>query len=97
MRALLEVTLDTETSNKLITDGSIGPTLEQVMGQLKPEAAYFFARNGRRAMLFVLDVPDESSVVTTCEPFWLQLGADVQLHICMNADELREGLSRLSR
>ncbi|MFE6050318.1 hypothetical protein ACFQ6N_06170 [Kitasatospora sp. NPDC056446] len=97
MRALLEVTLDTEASNKLIADGTVGPTLEGVMGQLKPEAAYFFARDGRRTMLFVVDVTDEPSVVTACEPFWLQLNADVRLTICMNADELREGLSRLGR
>ncbi|RKT11746.1 hypothetical protein BX285_5701 [Streptomyces sp. 1114.5] len=97
MRALLEVTLGTEASNKLIADGSVGPVVEQIMGRLKPEAAYFFARDGRRAMLFVVDVPDEAAVVATCEPFWLQLDADVQLHICMNADDLREGLSRLSR
>ncbi|MEU8919879.1 hypothetical protein AB0D10_02940 [Kitasatospora sp. NPDC048545] len=97
MRALLEVTLDTEASNKLIADGTVGPTLEGVMSQLKPEAAYFFARNGRRTMLFALDVRDEASVVTACEPFWLRFNADVQLHVCMNAEELQEGLSRLAR
>ncbi|MEV7771223.1 hypothetical protein [Kitasatospora sp. NPDC086791] len=97
MRALLEVTLDTGTSNKLIADGSVGPVLEGIISKLKPEAAYFFARHGRRAMLFAVDVQDEASVVTACEPFWLQLDADVQMFICMNAEELQEGLSRLGR
>ncbi|MFJ9695199.1 hypothetical protein [Kitasatospora sp. NPDC101183] len=97
MRALLEVTLDTQTSNKLITDGAIRPLFEQIMGQLKPEAAYFFNRGGRRAMVLVTDVPDEAALVATCEPFWLQLGAEVDVHLCMNAEELAEGLARRGR
>ncbi|MFJ6620578.1 hypothetical protein ACIQOW_23770 [Kitasatospora sp. NPDC091335] len=95
MRALLEVELDTATSNKLITDGTINEAIQQTLAQLKPEAAYFLSRNGHRGMILVVDVADEASIPSLAEPFWLQLNATVDIHLCMNADELVEGLKRL--
>lgn len=95
MRALLEIDLDTATSNKLIKNGAVGPAIQEILAQLKPEASYFFARNGRRSMLLVVDLADEAAIVTTSEPFWLELGAAVELRPCMNADDLAEGLKRL--
>lgn len=38
---------------------------------------------------------DNASLMGLAEPFWLQLGARVETLPCTNADELREGLSRL--
>jgi hypothetical protein len=95
MRTLVQVELDTELSNKLISSGSIQQTMNELMGTLKPEAAYFYSANGRRTMTMVVDLADESSVVTVCEPFWLSLHASVQLYPCMNAEELQAGLGRL--
>ncbi|KJS55654.1 hypothetical protein [Streptomyces rubellomurinus] len=95
MRALLEVELDTATSNKLVSDGSITEGVQQMLAQLKPEAAYFLNRRGRRSMVMVVNVADEASLPSIAEPFWQQLNATVDLHICMTADELFEGLRRL--
>ncbi|HZP50009.1 hypothetical protein [Actinocrinis sp.] len=95
MRTMLTVELDTEVANKQIGDGSMGKAVEEVLSTLKPEAAYFYPHNGHRAMLLVVDLPDEASIVSTCEPFWLQLGAHVELVPCMSADDLRSGLSHL--
>ncbi|WP_329570163.1 hypothetical protein [Kitasatospora sp. NBC_01266] len=47
-------------------------------------------------MLFVVDLADESAIVTTCEPFWQSLHAQVSLTPCMNAEELATGLGRLA-
>jgi len=95
MRTMLVVEIDTDAGNKRITDGTIAKTMEDVMAALKPEAAYFYAHNGRRAMTLVADLPDEASVVTACEPLWLGLNASVETFTCMNADDLRTGLGRL--
>ncbi len=94
MRTLLQVELDTETSNKLITSGSIGKVMSEIMDTLKPEAAYFYAQNGHRAFTLVVDLADEASVVTTCEPLWVSLHATVNTTPCMNAEELTTGLGR---
>nr|BFD94576.1 hypothetical protein KitaXyl93_59360 [Kitasatospora sp. Xyl93] len=95
MRALLEIELDTPTGNQAINDGSMAEGIKQSLAQLQPEAAYFLARNGHRTMIVVVDVQDEASLPSIVEPFWLQANAKVDLHICMNADELLEGLGRL--
>lgn len=95
MRTMLVVEIDTEAGNKRITDGTIAKTMEEVMATLKPEAAYFYAHNGHRAMTLVTDLPDEASVVTACEPLWLALNANVEAFTCMNAEDLRTGLGRL--
>lgn len=94
MRTMVMVELDTESANKQIVDGSMAKTLEEVLGTLKPEAAYFYPRNGHRNMTLVVDVPDEASLVTMCEPFW-ERNAKIETYPCMNADDLRSGLSRL--
>jgi hypothetical protein len=49
--------------------GSIAKAMDEVMGTLKPEAAYFYAHNGHRAMTLVVEAEDEASIVTMCEPF----------------------------
>ncbi|MBS2964740.1 hypothetical protein KGA66_16905 [Actinocrinis puniceicyclus] len=95
MRTMLVVELDTEAGNKQIADHSMAKTMEEVLGTLKPEAAYFHALHGHRAMTLVVDAPDEASLATMAEPFWLQMNASVEAFPCMNADDLRTGLGRL--
>ncbi|HEU5356045.1 MAG TPA: hypothetical protein VFU65_16345 [Actinocrinis sp.] len=95
MRTMLLVELDNTAGSKAIADGTMGKSMEEVLGMLKPEAAYFYPHNGHRAMTLVVDAPDEASIVTMCEPFWTQLNAKVELIPCMSADDLRGGLSRL--
>ncbi|MER7771977.1 hypothetical protein [Kitasatospora sp. NPDC096140] len=96
MRALLEIELDTATANQAITSGEMADGLREALAELKPEAAYFFARNGNRALIAVIDVADEAAVPSIAEPFWLRMNAKVDLHICMNADDLMTGLQRLA-
>jgi hypothetical protein len=95
MRILLNVEIDTAKGNELIKAGKMGEVMEGLVGKLKPEAAYFYARNGCRAQTFVVDVPDAASLPSLAEPFWAQLGARVEALPCMNAEELREGIGRL--
>jgi hypothetical protein len=94
MRTLLQVELDTQAANQLMAEGAIDALMKRTMGELKPEAAYFFAWNGRRCMLLVFDLADEASIVPAVEPFWTIAGADVTLVPCMNADELQTGIGR---
>ena len=96
MRVMIMVEFDTPTANGLITSDRMGSTIEAIMERLHPEAAYFYPRGGRRGVTLVVDAPDSAALPGLVEPFWLQLGAHVEAFPCMNADELREGLSRLA-
>ncbi|MFE0463078.1 hypothetical protein ACFW1A_27870 [Kitasatospora sp. NPDC058965] len=95
MRTLLQIELDTEATNKLFGTGAAQQTMSELVGSLKPEAAYFYPMNGHRAMTLVVDLPDESAIVTACEPFWLNLHARVTAVPCMTAEELAGGIGRL--
>jgi hypothetical protein len=95
MRIMLHVALDTERSNQMVLDGTLGPTVEGILGKLRPEAVYAHASDGRRALTLVIDAPDGATLPSLAEPFWLQLGATVDAVPVMNAEEFAVGISRL--
>ena len=45
-----------EPFNTLIRKGTIGKTLEKILGDLKPEAAYFTLEGGERSALMVINI-----------------------------------------
>ncbi len=48
MRTMVKFTIPTQEANPLVKDGSIGQTMESLMGHLQPEAAYFGPIEGKR-------------------------------------------------
>ena len=96
MRTMVKFTIPTtEESNRLIRDGSIGQTMETILGNLQPEAAYFCPLDGDRGGYLVFNMEEESELVTKLEPFWLELGATIETFPVMTAEDLRAGLQRL--
>jgi hypothetical protein len=95
MRIMLHVAMDTDKTNQMVIDGTMGSTIEGILAKLQPEAAYFHPVGGRRGFTLVIDAPDGATLPSLVEPFWLQLGATVEAVPVMNAEELGEGLSRL--
>jgi hypothetical protein len=91
---LLTAKMDTEKANQLVTDGTMGKTMDGIIEQLKPEAAYFTAWEGERTALLVIDLEDSNQMPSVAEPFF-QAGAKVSLRPVMNADDLRTGLASL--
>ncbi|WP_259464915.1 hypothetical protein [Streptomyces sp. TLI_171] len=88
--------VDTEKSNELITAGRMPEVMGRLLETLKPEAAYFHSVGGRRGFTLVADLDQESALVPAIEPLWLELGATVTVTPCMNAEELRAGIDRLT-
>jgi hypothetical protein len=95
MRDMVKFTLPTQESNPLVQDGSIGQTMQTMIGNLQPEAAYFCHVDGKRGGYLVANVEEGSELVTKIEPFFLQLGAEIETFPVMNADELGAGLQSL--
>ena len=95
MRTMVKFTIPTQETNPLVQDGSIGQTMQTMIGNLQPEAAYFCHVDGKRGGYLVMNVEEGSEIVTKIEPFFLQLGAEIETFPVLNADELGAGLQSL--
>jgi hypothetical protein len=89
MRMLLRVSLPVEAGNAAAKAGTLGPTIERILADLKPEAAYFFADDdGHRSGSIVFDMRDTSQIPTVAEPWFQAFNAKVSLRPIMNPQDL---------
>ena len=92
MRMMLRWTVPVERGNETIKDGSLTQTIESLIEELKPEAAYFWPENGERAGMMVFDMADPTQIPQIAEPLFLNLDAAVDFAPVMNADDLKKAL-----
>ncbi|MFD0070469.1 DUF3303 family protein [Streptomyces sp. NPDC059944] len=95
MRVMLRATMDTDKANELISSGKLAELMQETMEHLKPEATYFTTIDGNRACFMVFDMQDTSQIPLIAEPFFMKLGARLELAPVMNAEDLQKGLSQL--
>lgn len=89
MRMLLRVSIPVDAGNAAAKAGTLGSTIEQILADLKPEAAYFFADdNGNRSGSIVFDMKDASEIPAVAEPWFLAFKAKVSLRPVMNPQDL---------
>jgi len=84
MRCLLKVSIPVETGNATISDGQLGQdSSSPFLADLKPEAAYFAADNGKRTGFIFFDLKDASQIPAVAEPWFLAFDANIELHPAM--------------
>ena len=89
MRMLLRVSIPVEAGNAAVKAGTLSSTVQQILANLKPEAAYFFADdNGNRSGSIVFDMKDSSEIPTIAEPWFLAFNAKVSFRPVMSPDDL---------
>ncbi len=71
--------------------------MQTMIGNLQPEAAYFCHVDGKRGGYLVANLEEGSELVTKIEPFFLQLGAEIETFPVMNADDLGAGLQNVGQ
>lgn len=88
MRFLVKAEMDVEASNDAIKAGRLGPLMESILADQKPEAIYFVASNGKRAAYFVVDMQDASQLPKIAEPWFLAFNASVEAMPAMIPQDL---------
>jgi hypothetical protein len=89
MRMLLRVSVPVDAGNAAAKAGTLGPTIDRILADLKPEAAYFFADDdGQRSASIVFDMKDTSQIPAIAEPWFLAFNAKVSLRPVMNPQDL---------
>jgi hypothetical protein len=88
MRFLVKVVMDVEAGNRLAKAGKLGPTIQSILEELKPEAAYFLDTDGQRCGLLFLEMKDASQIPAIAEPWYLALNASVEFHPVMVPEDL---------
>jgi len=90
--------LDTETANEAVRAGKLGPSVQKMLAELKPEAAYFTTDNeGRRTAIVVFDMKDSSEMPGIAEGMFLDYKAAVTFRPVMNAQDLAAGSPGMER
>src|SRR5258708_7551473 len=98
MRMLLRVSIPVEAGNAAAKDGTLGPTIERILADLKPEAAYFFADDsGQRSGSIVFDMKDTSQIPAVAEPWFLAFNAQVSLRLVMNPKDLAKAVPGIDK
>jgi len=95
---LLRVPIPVESGNAAAKAGTIGSTIERIVADLKPEAAYFFADdNGERSGSIVFDMKDTSQIPAIAEPWFLAFNARISLRPVMSPQDLAAGLPGIAK
>ena len=88
MRFLLKISIPVENGNAAIKNGTLASTIQSILGDLKPEAAYFCEENGTRTGFIFADIASESDLPAVAEPWFLAFNAKVEHSIAMTGEDL---------
>ena len=97
MRIMITFSFPTQSGNDDVASGKIQKVFENLMADLKPEAAYFYPEGGERGGVMFVNANDSSDVVKLAEPFWFGLNADVTMTPVMSADDLMKGMADIPK
>ena len=78
-------------------NGSLGSTIQRILAELKPEAAYFAEENGERTGFIVFDMKDSSQLPAIAEPWFLAFHAHLRVRPAMNQQDLEAGMPGMTR
>ena len=93
MRVMIKFRFPVESGNAAIKAGKVEKVFQQLVEDLKPEAAYFYPEAGERAGHFVVNMAESSQIAEAAERFFFGLNASIEMVPVMAPDDLAKGLS----
>jgi hypothetical protein len=88
----MKVNIPVESGNAAAKAGKLGATIQSILADLKPEAAYFTDEGGRRTAFIFFEMQDTSQIPAIAEPWFLAFNARIELHpVMVPADLAKAG------
>ena len=98
MRMLLTVSIPVEAGNAAARGGTLGPTIQKILADLKPEAVYFAADDGgERTGYIFFDMQKPSDLPAIAEPWFHAFNAKLTVRPAMTPADLAEAGPSIER
>lgn len=97
MRMMLKVRIPVETGNLAARNGELGSTIQRILADLKPEAAYFTEEDGQRTGLIFFDMQESSQLPAIAEPWFLAFNATLTVRPAMTPQDLAAAAPAIRR
>ena len=88
MRMMLKVMIPVDAGNEAARDGSLGSTIQSILTDLKPEAAYFSEEDGQRTGFIFFHMTESSELPAIAEPWFLAFNATLTVKPAMTVQDL---------
>lgn len=88
MKYLIKIKIPNETGNIRVKDPKFGMKIQEILTDVKAEAAYFTIVDGCRGGYALVNINDASQIPAVAEPFFSFFGAEVDFLPVMTIDDL---------
>lgn len=88
MRFLMKVRIPVANGNAMVKDPQFGEKFQALLGEVKPEAAYFTLDGGQRTAFLIVNLNHAHELPGKVEPFLLAFNADVEATPVMTGEDL---------
>ncbi len=96
MRFLLKISIPVESGNAAAKKDRF-KAIQLILGEQKPEAAYFLQDGGERTALLIVNMEDASQLAEFVEPWFLALNASIECKPVMVTGDLQKAFPALER
>ena|ERR1035438_5567784 len=97
MRMMMTVSIPVEAGNAAAASGTLGSTMQRILGEIKPEAVYFTTKDGKRTGYIFFDMTDSSQLPAVAEPFFLAFNAVIDVQPAMTPQDLAAAAPAIER
>ena len=88
MRFILKLMIPTVAGDRALSDHHFGEKMQDVLKEIKAEAAYFTSVDGHRGGYIIVNMDEASQIPSIAEPFFLWFNATVEFLPCMLPEDL---------
>jgi len=91
MKYIMKVRMPNDPGNLRIKDPQFGKKMQEILTDMKAEAAYFTTICGSRGAYIVVNMDDASQMPALAEPLFLWMNAEIDLIPVMTPEDLAKG------